>query len=221
MKRSDEQIKKDIVDELYWDDRLDASKITVSVDNGFVKLSGEVPSYNNLVAARSAAWRMPGVIDVVDDLKIKYVTPPVLPTDDEIQRRADQIIIWDPDLEDCNITVTVVDGIATLEGTVDAFWKKTYVENRLVGLRGVIFVENKLAVTPTRDVVDEAIAEDVVAAMERDVLVDPEDVTVEVIDGIVTLTGTVPTWSSRRAAEDDAIYTAGVAGVDNRLRVAL
>jgi osmotically-inducible protein OsmY len=82
-------------------------------------------------------------------------------------------------------------------------------------------VENRLAVAPSKDIIDEAIAEDIVAAFNRDILVEPEDVTVTVNDGIVTLTGVVPAWSSLQAAENDAAHTAGVVGVDNQLKVAV
>jgi osmotically-inducible protein OsmY len=44
-------------------------------------------------------------------------------------------------------------------------------------------------------------------------------VTIEVVDGIVTLTGTVPTWSARRAAVNAAEFTRGVIDVIDDLDV--
>lgn len=44
MVRSDEEIKKIIVEELTRDKRIDASKIRAEVKNSKVTLSGEVPS---------------------------------------------------------------------------------------------------------------------------------------------------------------------------------
>ena len=43
MTPTDEDIKKDVVDELDWDSRIDASDIFVEVENGEVLLSGTAP----------------------------------------------------------------------------------------------------------------------------------------------------------------------------------
>ncbi len=68
---------------------------------------------------------------------------------------------------------------------------------------------------------DEVLAEDVVNALDRDMMVNPDDITVEVNDGYVTLTGTVPTWACRQAAEGNASLTAGTVGVINSIRISL
>ncbi|MFW5871297.1 MAG: BON domain-containing protein [Verrucomicrobiota bacterium] len=218
--RSDEIIKKDIVDELYWNDRIDASKVNVTVENGSVTLSGEVPTYGDLIAARSAAWNIVGVIDVVEDLTVSYVSPPALPSDDEIQQRVNNILTWEPAVDETEIIVTVVGGIVTLKGNVDGHWKKRFVENRISGIRGIVAIENKIAVVPSMRMDDEAIAQDIVAALDRDVLVDAENVTVSVNNGVVSLVGAVPGLAARKAAEEDASLTAGVIGVRNELKLA-
>ncbi len=220
MRRSDEQIKKDIVDELYWDSRIDASEVTVTVKNGVVTLEGTVPTYADLSAARSAAWRMEGVTNVTDHLTVRHISPPALPTDDEIRTAVENTLAWEPAIHEGDIRVSVANGVVTLEGTVETYWKKPYAENRVSGIRGILGIENKLAVVPSKKVEDEVVAQDVVAALDRDVLVDTEMVHVTVNDGVVTLSGTVPGWASRRAAEDDAALTVGVVGVRNELDVA-
>jgi osmotically-inducible protein OsmY len=74
-----------------------------------------------------------------------------------------------------------------------------------------------LAVVPTENVTDERIASDVVEALERNGNVMAERVTVEVKDGLVTLTGMVHDRSAYLAAEDAARGTYGVLGVINDL----
>ncbi len=87
MARMDEQIKKDVVDELYWDDRVDATKVNVEVcndivrslearssvyaddvnvrvRNGHVTLTGTVPSWAARVSAHDAAAYSAGSVDV-------------------------------------------------------------------------------------------------------------------------------------------------------------
>ncbi len=220
MKRVDEHIKKDIVDELYWDDRIDASKISVTVDEGVVNLTGQVPSYGDLALTRTAAWRIAGVTDVVDNLQVGYISPPALPGDSEIKSQADSLLLWDPTIDEKPIEITVIDGVVTLSGTIDAYWKKMFVEDKLFGLRGVLDIKNKLAVVPSQRLSDELVARNIVAAMERDVMVESEDVNVEVNNGVVHLTGKVPSWTTRYYAELDAARTAGVVDVTNELRIA-
>jgi len=73
---------------------------------------------------------------------------------------------------------------------------------------------------PSKKITDEAIAEAVVAALDRDEQIEVEDVTVAVNNGIVTLTGEVPTWTAKNSAELDVSFTAGVIDVNDELRIA-
>lgn len=71
MVRSDEDIKKIIIDELTRDKRIDASKIRVEVKNSKVTLSGEVPS---AIAQSSANWittAIPEVTDVINHFTVR------------------------------------------------------------------------------------------------------------------------------------------------------
>jgi osmotically-inducible protein OsmY len=192
----------------------------VTVDEGKVMMTGDVPRYSDVLAAREAAWRMEGVVNVADQLRVRYPEiPPGAQRDTDIKARASDILKWEPFLDENSMVLSVMDGVATLEGTVDAYWKKSLAENRLAGVIGIRGIENKLAVAPTRKLSDEAVAKDVVAAMDRDVLVNPEDVTVKVTDGHVKLTGSVPSRVAKDSAYRSAALTYGVLDVENQLRV--
>jgi osmotically-inducible protein OsmY len=65
----------------------------------------------------------------------------------------------------------------------------------------------------------EDIRADVSSQLFWDNRIDESNVNVDVTEGRVILTGTVPTYSDRWQAEDDAYSIAGVRYVDNRLRV--
>jgi osmotically-inducible protein OsmY len=217
--RADESIKKDMVDELCWDSRTDASKIHVEVENGVVTVSGRVPTFHALSIARNAAWRIAGVVRVIDRLTVSLASIPLPPDDPEIKSRAESLCAWDPDIDGSEILIGVSGGSVTLEGTVDSYWKKPFVDSKISGIRGVAKIENRLAVVPSKRISDELIARDIMATLDRDSLVDPGDVTVEVRNGVVSLSGNVSSWVSRRSAELDAAHTAGVVDVDNRLNV--
>ncbi|MDY7110101.1 MAG: BON domain-containing protein [Planctomycetota bacterium] len=217
MSRNDELIKKDIVDSLFWDDRVDASDIAVEVEDGVVNLAGAVPTYLAREAAFDDALVLDGVTQVRNRIDVRPVVTDGPPTDERIRDDLAMIIQRDPNLEAAEINVAVNAGRVTLEGTVDAHWKKFHVEERIAHTRGVLAIDNLLAVVPRRDIGDQAIGEVITAALDRHALVNANDITVSVEDGIVTLTGNVPDRLSRQAAYEAALYTEGVVEIRDEL----
>jgi hyperosmotically inducible protein len=220
MPRKDEDIKRDVVDELCSDHRIDASKIMVAVAGGVVTLSGSVSKIGDAAIARASARKMRGVVDVLDDLTVNYVSPPALPGDDELRQRVESTISWEHCLDENEIDVSVNAGTVALKGLVDGYWKKSLAEERVSGIRGVVKVVNQLAVVQSQKVSDEVIAKNIVSKFERDVLIAPENVAVVVSEGVVTLSGRVPTWAARSAAYMDSAVTPGVKDIVNQLEVA-
>jgi osmotically-inducible protein OsmY len=84
-------------------------------------------------------------------------------------------------------------------------------------MTGVLKTVNKLAVTPSEDVFDESIAKAIVASIDRHPNIDAEAVNIEVRQGVVTLTGTVPSWTAYHDALGTARRTVGVVNVINNL----
>lgn len=215
--RTDEQIKKDVVDQLYWDSRIDASNVTVTVDAGAVTLTGDVPTHRAREAATEDTWLVSGVLSVENELKLAYAETPTPPGDDEIQADVRSALRSNLDLSAYEITVSVKNGWVTLEGTLDTFWKKLEAESEALSARGAIGVTNKIAIVPGEDVSDELIAEDVMDAIDRNLHVNVDDVDVSVLNGRVTLTGAVPSASAKIGAYNAARYTAGVIDVTDNL----
>lgn len=217
MIRTDEEIKRDLIDELYWDYRVDASSVKAEVSNGKVTLSGTVPSYSARNAAATAAWGIDGVSEVTNLLSVRFPPTYTIPTDAEITASAERALAWNPDVYSEDINVNVSGGVVRLEGIVDAYWKRGKAEDLVGTLRGVVEVENRLAVVPSESFLDKDIARDIEAALERNLYVKAEDVTVKVEDGNVTLTGTVPSYYARGRAYEAAALTPGVLRVDNNI----
>ncbi|MDD1678169.1 MAG: BON domain-containing protein [Methanomicrobiales archaeon] len=211
---SDEEIKKMVVEELYWDDRIDASKIMVKVDKGKAVLTGSVPSYMARDNAERAVSRVRGVTEVDNNLTVLYAG---FPNDEETRFSIQNLITANPGLRKEDIRVAVGGGIVTLEGSVTSYWKKTQARRVACGADGVLDVINKLTVVPTEKVSDRAIAEDVIAAIERNVYADIKNINVEVRNGVVILTGSVPSLASFDTAQDAAEFTRGVLNVINDL----
>lgn len=219
MPRTDELIKQDVVDQLVRDPRLDASHITVDVTDGIVYLSGDAPSLLGKQVATEDALSLFGVVDAVNNIEVRYPSTVSLPADSEIAASLRVRLAANPDVDITDLDITVAGGVVTLRGTVDTFWKKSYVASLVVGEPGVTYVVNELAVVPTGDFIDEDIARDVVASLEARALVNADNVEVRVSDGKVYLTGTVSGRAARSAAVDAALYTAGVVEVVDNLKV--
>jgi osmotically-inducible protein OsmY len=214
MSLSDEEIKKMVIEELYWDDRIDASRILVKVENGRVILTGSVPSYMARDWAERGVSRVRGVTEVENKLTVMYTG---FPADEEIRFSIQNLLTANPELRKEDIRVRVGGGIATLEGSVTSYWKKTQARRISCSAEGVLDVINKLTVVPTEKVSDRAIAEDVIAAIERNTYADIKHLNVEVRNGVVTLTGSVPSLAAFDAAQDAAEFTRGVINVINDL----
>ncbi len=142
-----------------------------------------------------------------------------LQTDETAKRSIEQRIAADPDLLGSEIRVSVREGVAWLDGLVDALWKRKRAGEIAGGVAGIADVQNYVTVLPVEAITDQAIRTDVVVAIERSPDVDIGDVDVEVNDRVVTLSGTVPTATAYRAALDAAIHARGVIEVVDNLSV--
>src|SRR5215216_3514776 len=116
LRTTDSQIKEDLLRELGHDPRLSASNIEISVDRYLVTLAGIVDSTTNQLQIQEAAWRIEGVMDVINNLKVETPTP--THTDAEIAQAIRQALEWDTLLPDANIQFTVSNGWVGLEGKV-------------------------------------------------------------------------------------------------------
>jgi osmotically-inducible protein OsmY len=217
--RTDEDIKTDIVEHLRWDGRVDASDITVEVSNGEVTLGGSVAAYSANKAAIDDAWTVRGVTDVHVQIQIRYPPAGGVPTDGEIQSNVASTLGWNPDVDASDIEVAVDHGVVTLTGSVDAYWKKLRAEEITSHLRGITGFQNLLAVVPTREEADERIAEEIMAALHRNVTIGASTINVKVKKGLVTLSGTVPSPAVSVAARLAAYHTDGVTDVVDNFRV--
>ena len=104
--KSDAQIKTDVVNELKGDPSIDETEVGVQVHNGIVTLTGNISAYAKKVAARDAAHRVWGVLDVVDDMKIRIPTIWER-TDEDVATAVRSALKWDVLVSDDKITTTV------------------------------------------------------------------------------------------------------------------
>jgi len=217
MLRTDEQIKKDVVDQLFWDSRLDAANIDAEVVGGTVVLKGSVDDYFSKRVAGIDAQSIKGVRQVDNQLRIRGTTPAT--AREEILDRVEQVLAVHSEVNLHSLRVFMEGDVLFLEGVVDAYWKKQLAEELAYQVQGATEVENRIGVTPATGGGDEIIARNVLEALRRRDQLAAESVDVRVEDGRVRLSGSVPTWMARNAAYEAALYTDGVVEVEENLSV--
>lgn len=210
-----EIIKQDIIDQLTWDNRIDANDVYVSVRDGVVILQGTVPSYAAKVAAEKDAYQVDGVNRVENELKVEFPPETERPDDQEITENIEKKLIWNSQVNSANISVQTVDGVVSLTGSVDSFWEKIMAEDIAQYTHGVTDVINRLLVSVTKSVLDIDIEKDIKNTYKRSGLLagNEDDLTVSVTNGIVRLSGVVPSYPAKRQAYNIAKYTSGVVDV--------
>lgn len=219
MLRNPEEVKKDIVDTLYWDTRVDASDIQVEVNGDEVTLAGTVPNYFAYWAAEDDARIVRGVRTIRNYTRIRVPPELTLPSDEEIQTYIQNIFAANPSIDETRIDVVVNDGEVTLQGATDTYWQRLRAEQLALDITGVRSIINEVTIVPTEDVVDEAIADEIIQVLERNADIVTDAVTVKVENGVVTLSGTVPGWYALQYVRETAYHTRGVVDVKDSLMI--
>jgi osmotically-inducible protein OsmY len=180
-------------------------------------LSGDAPNLYTIQVAMEVASCVNDVQGVHSELGVAY--PLEKPDDELISKNADQILCWSASLSDGQVAVHVRSGLLTLEGKVDAYWKRRRAEALMLDVRGVVAVVNNIEVIPDLVPQDQVIADDVKSAIERCSCLGRDAIAVDVNDGLVSLSGQVPTLTSKRQTPCLAEAVLGVKGVIDKLEV--
>lgn len=213
---SDITVRQDILDELEFEPSIDARNIGVAVNNGVVTLTGHVGSYAEKVAAERLAQHVKGVHAVAQEMEVRYPGDK-RSSDDEIAKRAVNIIAWDTTVPDDRIRISVQRGWITLSGDVEWHYQRAGAESAVRKLSGVIGVTNLITVSPRVDASN--IKHRIEDALKRNAAVEANAIRVAVSGGKVTLEGKVHAWHERGVAERAAWAAPGVSAVVDRLTI--
>ena len=201
-------------DALREDPRVESSHVDVSVNDGVVTLSGEV---RNLAARKYAvleAEKINGVRGVVD----KLAAQPSVRFDSDIASDI-HARFWDSPIPGLRqVQVDVVDGNVSLRGKLANWSERREAELLASEVRGVRQVNNELSIEYASNRSDDAIRDDVVATIKRDVYLVGLPIKVNVLDGVVALSGAVGNAYQRERATS-AAWVGNVKEVKNELAV--
>jgi osmotically-inducible protein OsmY len=216
--RTDEDIQRDVLEELKWDARVQPNEIGVAVKDGIVTLTGWVDSYVKKWAAERAALRVRGVKAVVNDIAIRLPSSAER-TDADIAAEALRALKWDALIPTDRIQVTVEKGWVTLRGEVEWEYQKRAAERAVRRLAGARGVTNLITVRPRVTALPEELKRRIEEALVRNAETDARHITVYIEDGTVILSGTVHSWWEKEEAERVAWSAPGIISVDNRIVV--
>jgi osmotically-inducible protein OsmY len=213
-------------------------RVGIGWDAGVLTLEGEVGDVAAKKRALIAAATVPGVDEIVDRL---HVAPAERMGDGQVRDLLRDALLQEPAFDEFairertggksvpvrtspkdvrgNIEIEVRDGVVTLNGAVPGLDGKRLAGVLAWWVPGSRDVINGIAVEPAEIDGDEAIAEAVRLALEKDPFVNASQLRVAVHHAVVTLSGLLPTESQRDMAESDAWYIFGVNGVTNRIEV--
>jgi osmotically-inducible protein OsmY len=213
---NDHQLRQDVLDELDFEPTVDAAHIGVGVHDGVVTLIGFVASYAEKLAAERAVRRVKGVRAIAQDIEIRLPSDKKT-ADDEIAKRAVDILKWRVGFPADRIGIKVEKGVVTLAGEVAWRFQKTEAENAVHHLTGVVGVANLIHVRSAVHVPE--IKDRIQKALRRSAELDASHITVHAEGGKVILGGKVQAWSERDLAEQAAWSASGVTEVEDHIRI--
>ena len=210
---ADVRLRDSVIRELDWDSEVDDSAIGVAARDGVVTLTGFIDSYAGKLAAERVVTRVRGVRAVANDIVVRMN---VDVTDTDIAAAAALTFKLRPGIPS-NVQAAVHDGHVTLTGHVEWLHQKEQAEVSVRHIGGVRGVLNHIEVTPKTAQRD--VRRRIVQSLHRNANLDARHIDITVTGDVVTLTGTVGSWSQRDAAERGAGSAPGIRRLDNQIRV--
>lgn len=221
--RADDAIRSDVEAELARDAYLASLALKVFVDEGVVRLEGEVPNLFHRERAAEEARLITGVRSVENQLVVMSQLildmSPEPPTDQELRRIVLEELNADPRVAAMQIDAAVTRGHVTLVGLVGSMFERQAAERITRSVTGVRRVENQLDVMPIGRS-DEDIQADVAFNLKSDSLLAKQTIEVKVRASAVTLSGEVSYHNSKFHAARLAARVRGVRSITDEIKVA-
>lgn len=231
--RSDEEIKAEVERTIMMSSRINGNMVDVNVNDRKVQLRGAVGSAYEKSVARELA-HVTGVEDVnTDKLEVRPEYDSQMFRDNAIETLAageikdaiNSAFKYDPRVPEDQITVTINDDVAVLEGIVQNLNSKLAAGEDARNTAGVntvknnINVEHKVVVTPGVPTSDSAIQTRVRNAIIRDPYVGVTNIDINVDTGIIELKGNVSSKFEKEQIEKITSNVKGVISIDNELTI--
>ena len=216
MKKSNDVLRKEVIEAIKWEPILSSNEIDVKVHDGIVTLGGTVDNYTQKKEAEQAVKNIAGVKAVVDDVKVDLYFS-AIKSDTDIAASVIKVLRENWAVPDHKLKVTVENGWVTIEGVLHWNFQRKAADNAIRYLEGVRGVIDKIKIDA--EIKNELEKEFVEKALRRSWLLDIDNVRVGVNNKTIILSGIVSSLFQKEEAERIAWNTPGVCYVDNELLV--
>jgi osmotically-inducible protein OsmY len=216
--KSDEQVQRDVMEELRLEPTVDASQVGVAARDGVVTLTGTVTTLAQKYTAEQVAKRVYGVRAVADDIEVR-LDDRGRRTDPDIARAALEALTRDWSVPDEKIQVTVEKGWLTLEGSVDWQYQRHAAAHAVRHLTGVLGISNLISIAPKPKISTGEVKHLIFEAFRRSADLEARRIGIDAKDGKVVLHGNLHNWAEVEEAQRAAWSVPGVLDVENRLEV--
>jgi osmotically-inducible protein OsmY len=226
MFRLDVEIRDDLKHRIENSSCVKSGVIDVRVEDGVVFLGGSVGCGGERDYCTRIAGEIRGVKSVLNQLTVNSA---IRMPDDEVRRNILDKLSHNVYLLGVPVAVTVKNGVVSLYGEVESCLQKECASDDAAAVSGVVGVQNFLAtrlikadeVRTSRPAVSDS---ELLCALSRELELDPRidnagAVRIGMRQGIITLTGTVPTCREKMAAERNVLRIATTAWICNLLQV--
>lgn len=141
-KTADDEIAKRAVNTIAWHTSIPGGAVQISVQSGWIKLTGKVEWQYQKTAAEDAMRHLAGVIGVTNQIEIKP-----RPSTHDIKQRIENALKRNAELEAQEIKVNVLgNGAVRLEGRVHAWSERRAAERAAWSAAGVRTVEDRITI---------------------------------------------------------------------------
>jgi len=139
----DEVIRQNVLEDLRWSPRVNATHIGVAVRNGVVELTGHVETFAEKLEAEHVALSVKGVKGVAEEIGVRLPSEKKT-SDSELADRAVRLLSWDARLHGDAIKVKVEHGWVTLAGQVRSSGERDCALSDVKRLSGVVGITNEI-----------------------------------------------------------------------------
>lgn len=211
----DQQLQDAIHTAFILDGRFSAQRVDVHVEGGVVHLNGTVQSFRRALAAHDVAESIPGVQAVINKLEVDL---PEQLTDNEIAGQVRTALGAAAEVVKEAITVSVINGVATLNGSVRDAWQRSVAEDVARSARGVRDVRNLLIADLAEQLQDDESSHELQTAITRELGPSGSRIRIGISNGVAVLYGRVRAQPQKDAASQIA-HRLGFSKVRNEINV--
>jgi osmotically-inducible protein OsmY len=207
----DNEILEAVEGDLRFDGAVPEHQIDVQVREGIVTLSGRSDTLLGKQRAQLLVESLRGVRACINQIRVL----PSGRSDSEILKDVRAALAEDPVADLDQLRVQVVEGVVQLQGKADSYAESVSTEKTAAGIRGVLGIENQIAVEVKQNRPDNEIRPEIQRRLANSPWLAAGLIQVTVRDGHVTLRGTVGSVHEKSVARARS-WVAGVRSVDDR-----